>query len=135
MQQEQQGEKLKAFFPVTVFIATTFFLAAVSVEDSINLIIAVLLSLFSYGVMSAQLKEKVGDRPELKPLNRYLFYLTVLLVLIIVTAIVHNKKLISIDYRFALILSLMLIYFIVLFRAVSQLNRFRQMLQPNKTGK
>ena len=125
MQDEQRNEKLIAYFPVTIFIALTFIFEAFGMENATNLILATLVSLLAVGVQAAQLKEKKGEHPQFKTFNLYQGLLTLFFILIIGNGILHWYKLVALNIRFSIFMILMLIYFVLLFRAVGILFRIR----------
>ena len=80
----EKGEKLKDFSPVTIFILLTFVLEIFALNKATNLLISVLVSLFTFGILSAMLREKYGELPQFKPLQKKIGLLSVSFVLIAV---------------------------------------------------
>ena len=58
---DQRAEAVKTYAPVIIFIFATFLLKLYEVADETNLIISVFLSMISFMVKSAMLKEKYGE--------------------------------------------------------------------------
>ena len=59
--EDQRTDTIKTYTPVIIFIFVTFFLRLYEVSDGTNLIISVFLSMISFMVKSAMLKEKYGN--------------------------------------------------------------------------
>jgi len=114
----EKSEKVKAYLPVTVFIVLIFLLEAFGLRKATGLVLAVFVSLFILGVMAAGLREKMGDLPELKSVQFYMGLLSFLFLIIIGVAFLHWYQIWHINLRWVLFFSILLIYFVVLFRAV-----------------
>jgi hypothetical protein len=114
----EKSEKVKAYLPVSVFIVLIFLFEAVGLKKATGLVLAVFISLFILGVMAAGLREKMGELPELKSLQFYFGLLSFLFLIIIGIAILHWYQIWHINLRWILFFSILLIYFIILFRAV-----------------
>ena len=76
------GQKIKNFLPVTMFIVFTFLLEAFGLSKATNLVISVFISLTIFGVSSAMLREKYGDLPDLKILQKKVGLLSFIYLLI-----------------------------------------------------
>ena len=126
---EEKGEKLKSYFPITIFIALTFLLQVFEISKATNLIISVSVSLISFSVMSAMLREKYGELPIFKPLQKRIGLLSLVFLLILVNGFLHWNQIFHINIRWTFFFLLMLIYFIILFNSVNMLNSIKQMLQ------
>jgi hypothetical protein len=122
---DEKQEKYKSFFPIILFIICTFFLEAVGISKAINLVISVFLSLIIYGLLIAKLQNNYGAKQDFKYLQKFIGYLTLIFILIIINAIFHWYKILSESYRWGLFFSLLLIYFILLFRAVNTLHQVK----------
>ena len=125
---EKKHEKYKTYFPVLLFIIFTFLLEAFQIHKATNLVISVFASLFSFGVMSAMLKEKYGKMPIFKSLNWRFGLLSSLFILIIAIAFLHWYQIGHMNFRWALFFLVMLIYFILLFRSVHILHSIKTTL-------
>jgi hypothetical protein len=128
---QEKSDRLKDFLPVTLFIVLTFLLEAFGLNKATNLIISVLVSLFTFGILSAMLREKHGDLPQFKPLQRKIGYLSATFVLIIGVAILHWNQILHVNIRWLLFFLFLIIYFVILFRSVKTLNEVKSKL-PRK---
>ena len=134
---KEKSDRLKDFLPVTLFIALTFLLEAFGLNKATNLVISVLVSLFTFGILSAMLREKHGDLPQFKPLQRKIGYLTVTFIFIVGIAILHWYQILHVNIRWLLFFLFLIIYFIILFRSVKTLNEIKSKVaginkKPNK---
>jgi len=135
-QKNKNEEILKTYTPVIIFIIATFFLEQFGLEKSTNLIISVFLSMISFMVMTALLKEKYGDYPQRKKLSLQSGLLTTMFVLIFANGFLHWYKIGHINLRWVIFFALLLVYFILLSRAVHVLKDIRIHLEStNKKGK
>lgn len=123
---------MKDFLPVTLFIVLTFLLEAFGLNKATNLVISVLVSLFTFGILSAMLREKHGDLPELKPLQRKIGLLTATFVFIVGVAVLHWYQILHVNIRWLLFFLFLIVYFIILFRSVKELNGIKSQLQGSK---
>jgi len=137
MSQKNKNEEIfKTYTPVIIFIIATFFLEQFGFEKSTNLIISVFLSMISFMVMTALLKEKYGEYPQRKKLSLQSGMLTTMFVLIFANGFLHWYKIGHINLRWTIFFVLLLIYFILLSRAVHILKDIRVQLEStNKKGK
>ena len=119
----EKHEKFQIYLPVTIFIISIFLLEVFQLQKATSLVISVFISLFIYGVMAAKARQKYGDSDIFKPLNLYLGALTFLMVIIIGVAILHWFQLVHVNVRWILFFAALLIYFVVLFRAVHTLHQ------------
>jgi len=135
-QKNKNEEILKTYAPVIIFIIATFFLEQFGFEKSTNLIISVFLSMISFMVMTALLKEKYGEYPQRKKLSLQSGMLTTMFVLIFANGFLHWYKIGHINLRWTIFFVLLLIYFVLLSRAVHILKDIRVQLEStNKKGK
>lgn len=119
---EDKQEKFQTYFPVLIFIILIFMLEVFHLQKATSLVISVFVSFFIYGVMAARLKEKHGDLPQFKPLSLYLGLMTAMMIVILGIAIVHWFQIWHVNIRWWLFFIALLIYFIILFRAVHTLH-------------
>jgi hypothetical protein len=129
---KEKSDRVKDFLPVTLFIVLTFLLEAFGLNKATNLVISVLVSLFTFGILSAMLREKHGDLPQFKPLQRKIGLLTVTFVFIIGVAILHWYQILHVNIRWLLFFIFLIVYFIILFRSVKILNEIKSQLQGSK---
>jgi len=129
---QEKGDKLKDFFPVTIFILLTFMLEVFGLNKATNLVISVLVSLFSFGILSAMLREKYGELPQFKPLQKMIGVLSATFILIVGVAILHWYQILHVNIRWLLFFIIMLVYFIILFRSVKTLNEIKAGLVDKK---
>jgi hypothetical protein len=128
----ENSQKMKNFLPVTMFIVFTFLFEAFGLHKATNLVISVFISLMIFGVASAMLKEKFGNHPELKILQRKVGLLSTVYILIFAVAFLHWYQILHINIRWILFFVVMLIYFIILFKAVSQMHTLQIELSKGK---
>jgi hypothetical protein len=125
---KEKSDKLKDFLPVTIFIILTFLLEVFGLNKATNLVISVLVSLFTFGILSAMLREKYGDLPQFKPLQRKIGLLSVTFVFIVGVAILHWYQILHVNIRWLLFFLFMVVYFVILFRSVKTLNEIKSKL-------
>ena len=116
------SQKVKDFLPVTMFIVLTFLLQAFGLSKATNLVISVFVSLTIFGVSSAMLREKYGDLPDLKILQKKVGLLSFIYLLIFGVAFLHWYQILHVNIRWMLFFALLLLYFFMLFRAVNLLH-------------
>ena len=127
------GQKVKNFLPITMFIVFTFLFEAFGLSKATNLVISVFISLTIFGISSAMLREKHGDLPQLVALQKKVGLLSFVFLLIIGVAFLHWNQILHVNIRWILFFIVMLVYFIILFKAVSNLNTIQMNL--NKGNK
>ena len=132
-QQNKSEEIFKTYTPVIIFIIVTFFLEQVGLEKATNLIITVFLSMISFMVMTAMLKEKYGEYPQRKKLSFQSGLLTTMFIIIFANGFLHWYKIVHINLRWIVFFLLLLIYFILLSRAVHVLRDVRLQLEKSNT--
>ena len=132
---KEKSDRLKDYLPVTLFIALTFLLEAFGLNKATNLVISVLVSLFTFGILSAMLREKYGDLPQFKPLQRKIGYLSATFVFIIGVAVLHWNQILHVNIRWLLFFIFLIIYFIILFRSVKSLHEIKSGLTESKKVK
>ena len=120
-----RNERVRAYFPVLIFIALIFLLEVFSLSKATSLVISVFISLFILGVMSARKRQKIGDRPEFKQFQYYFGILSILFLIIIIIAVLHWFQIGHVDLRWILFFVILLLYFIVLFRSVHLLDQIK----------
>ena len=126
---EDTHQKFQTYFPVLIFIILIFMLEVFHLQKATSLVISVFVSFFIYGVMAARLKEKHGDLPQFKPLSLYLGLMTAMMVIIIGIAMVHWFQIWHVNIRWWLFFIALLIYFIILFRAVHTIHDLKMSLK------
>jgi len=124
-----RNEVFKTYAPVIIFIIATFFLEQFGLTKATNLIVSVLLSLISFMVMTAQLKEKYGDYPQRKKLSMQSGLLTFIFIIIFANGFLHWYKIGHINLRWSIFFVLLLFYFVLLSRAVHVLKAIRIQLE------
>lgn len=132
-QQNKSEEIFKTYTPVIIFIIVTFFLEQFGLEKATNLIITVFLSMISFMVMTAMLKEKYGEYPQRKKLSFQSGLLTTMFIIIFANGFLHWYKIVHINLRWIVFFLLLLIYFILLSRAVHVLRDVRLQLEKSNT--
>jgi hypothetical protein len=120
-----KNEKLRDFLPVTLFVALTFLLEVFGLGKATNLVISVFISLFIFGVQAAMLREKYGDLPELKILQKKIGLLSFIFLCILGVAFLHWYQILHVNLRWSLFFVFLIIYFFLLFTAVNNLHHIR----------
>ena len=80
-------------------------------------------------------KEKYGELPQFKPLQKKIGLLSATFVLIIGVAILHWYQILHVDIRWLLFFIIMLVYFIILFRSVKTLSEIKISLNDSEVKK
>jgi len=122
-----QRKKLYDMLPVITFIITYFFLHLFDWMEATQFLIAILVSNLTYFAMVSEYKEEVKDKTKHKKLNYYVGLLSLMFILILVNGIIHWNRLIHINYRMGLLFALVLVFFIILFRAIRVLADFKEL--------
>jgi hypothetical protein len=122
---DNRNERVRAYFPVLIFIALIFLLEVFGLQKATSLVVSVFVSLFILGVMSAHKRQKIGDRPEFKKFQYYFGILSFLFILIIFVAFLHWYQIGHINLRWILFFLVLLTFFIFLFRAVHILDKIK----------
>ena len=122
---KEKSDKLKDFLPVTIFIILTFLLEAFGLNKATNLVVSVLVSLFTFGILSAMLREKYGDLPQFKPLQRTMGLLSATFFFIVGVAILHWYQILHVNIRWLLFFLFLVVYFVILFRSVKTFNEIK----------
>jgi hypothetical protein len=131
---QQKNEKIKDYLPVTIFILLTFLLEVFGLKKATNLVISVLASLFTFGILSAMLREKYGELPQFKALQKKVGLLSSIFILIVGVAILHWYQILHVDVRWLLFFICLLVYFIILLRSVKMLHEIKLELSNKKVG-
>jgi len=124
-----RNEKLRDFLPVTLFIAMTFLLEAFGLGKATNLVVSVFVSLFIFGVLAAMLREKYGDLPQLAALQKKTALLSIVFLCILGIAFLHWYQILHVNLRWMLFFVFLVLYFILLFRAVNLLHQVKMALK------
>jgi len=120
-----RNQKLRDFLPVTLFIAMTFLLEAFGLGKATNLVLSVFVSLFIYGILAAMLREKYGDLPQLAALQKKTGLLSIVFLCILGIAFLHWYQILHVNLRWMLFFVFLVLYFILLFRAVNLLHQVK----------
>jgi len=126
------GQKVKNFLPVTMFIVFTFLLEAFGLSKATNLVVSVFISLTIFGVSSAMLREKYGDLPDLKTIQKKVGLLSIIYLLIFGIAFLHWYQILHVNIRWVLFFFVLLIFFFMLFRAVNKLHTLQTSLSKER---
>ncbi len=129
---DDRNERVRAYFPVLIFIALVFLLEVFGLSKPTSLVVSVFIALFILGVMSAHKKQKIGDRPEFKKFQFYFGILSVLFIGVIGVAVLHWFQIGHMNLRWILFFFILLIFFIFLFRAVHFLDSIKPDKSDNK---
>ena len=123
---EQRSDKIKAYFPVLIFIVFIFLLEAFKIDKPTSLSVSVLVSLLSLGVIIVKLRQRSGNSLELKPISFILGILTFIFILTVGVAIIHWYQIGNLNLRWGLFFLVMLIYLILLFHALHRIKDIRE---------
>ena len=123
---DQKSEKIKTYFPVLIFIVLIFLLEALQVEKATALLISVLISLLSFGILIVKIRQKSGKFLALNPIIFIFAILTFIFILTVAVAIIHWYQLGHLNLRWGLFFLVMLLYLIFLFRALHRLKEIRE---------
>ena len=122
-----QRKKLYDMLPVITFIITYFLLHLFDWMEATQFLIAILVSNLTYFAMVSEYKDEVKDKTKYKKLNYYVGLLSLMFILILVNGIIHWNRLIHINYRMGLLFVLVLVFFIIMFRAIRVLADFKEL--------
>ncbi len=122
---DDRNQRVRAYFPVLIFIALIFLLEVFNLSKATSLVISVFISLFFLGLMSAQKRQKIGDKSGFKQFQFYFGVLSFLFVLILGIASLHWFQIGHINVRWILFFVILLVFFIFLFRAVHILDQIK----------
>ncbi len=131
----EKQERYQTYLPVLIFIILIFILEVFQIQKATSLVISVFISFFIYGIMAANLKETYGKQAEFKPLNLFLGLLTIMMLIVIGVAILHWFQLVHVNLRWTLFFIALLVYFIILFRAVHTLHHLKQSFRGKEIKK
>ncbi len=128
----EKQEKFQTYLPVLIFIILIFILEVFHIQKATSLVISVFISFFIYGVMAAKLRQNYGNQTEFKPLTLFIGMLTVMMIIIVGIAILHWFQILHINFRWILFFIALLLYLIILFRAVHTLHHLKQQFRGKK---
>lgn len=123
--EQNQRTKLYNMLPLVTFIISYFVFHLFDWMEATQLLWAALISILTYGAMVSEFKEEVKNPQQHAKLNFYVGLLSLVFVFLLINAFIHWNRLIAGDYRFALLILLALIFFVVLFRAIRILAEFK----------
>ena len=122
-----QRKKLYDMLPVITFIITYFLLHLFDWMEATQFLIAILVSNLTYFALVSEYKDEVKDKTKYKKLNYYVGLLSLMFILILVNGIIHWNRLIHINYRMGLLFVLVLVFFIIMFRAIRVLADYKEL--------
>ena len=131
----EKQERFQTYFPVLIFIVLIFILEVFHLQKATSLVVSVFISFFIYGIMAARVKEVYGNQPEFKPLNLFLGLLSFMMIVVVGVAILHWFKILHVNIRWILFFLVLLLYFIILFRAVHTLHDLKQAFRGKEIKK
>ncbi|HGY54535.1 MAG TPA: hypothetical protein ENK44_02420 [Caldithrix abyssi] len=131
--EQQQKQKLIEMAPILVFIAVFFITNFFDWMDVSKFIWAMLAGTATFFVMAADFKEGLKEKKNLKDLDVYVAVLTGLFILFFLHGFLHWYRVLSIFLRNGLMFVLLLIYFIVMFRAIRVLAQYKSIF--NHSGR
>jgi len=130
--EQQQKQKLIEMAPVLAFIAVFFITNLFDWMEVTKFVWAMLAGTLTFFVMAADFKESLQEKKNLKDLNLYVAVLTGMSVLFFIHGFLHWHRLSSIFMRNGLMFVLLLVYFIVMFRAIRILTRYKSMFNQSR---
>jgi hypothetical protein len=115
---KRQKEMLSQMAPVFGFVAIMFISEAFSWMPATKIVWATLVSLIIYFIMVADLKERSKEILSIKKMNFFSGILTLIFILLFASGFLDWYRVLPQFQRLSIILLILLIYFIVLFRAM-----------------
>jgi len=126
---EEKSDKIITYFPVLIFILLMFLLETFQLQKATSLVISVLISLFSFGLITAYLSQKYNNQKVFKPLALKFGILSFIFFIIVIVAFMHWYKIGHVNIRWISFFLVTLVYFVLLFRSVHQLRDIRKDLE------
>jgi Kef-type K+ transport system membrane component KefB len=126
-----QKKKLYDMLPVITFIASYFIFQLFDWMDATQFLFAMLVSILTYAALVSDFKEEVKDKKKHKQLNFYIGILTLLFIVMIGIAIIHWSRWIPSTYRMAIMFLEILVFFVVMFRAIRVLSDFKTIAEKS----
>jgi len=119
--------------PALVFIGSYFIFHLFDWSEATQTIFAVFFSLLTFFFLTADLKTEHKDKKiNFQKLNFFTGLLSLLFLIIFFQGFLHWRSMISLGYRMAVQYGLLLIYFIVLFRAMHVFLQLKTMAENKK---
>ncbi len=115
---KRQKEMLNQMAPVFGFIITMFLSEAFSWMPATKIVWSTFVSLVIYFIMVADLKERSKEILSIKNLNFFSGILTLIFILLFASGFLDWYRVLPQFQRLAIILFILLIYFVILFRAM-----------------
>lgn len=128
----EQKAKLYDSLPIISFIISYFILHLFDWMEATQLLIASIIGGFTMFAMISECKDENKDKirkSDIKNLNFYVGVLSFLIILFLVNGIMHWNRMIDYDYRMGILFFLVLVYLIILFRAVRILSDLKKTLK------
>ncbi len=115
---KRQKEMLSQMAPVFGFIVTMFISEAFSWMPATKTLWATAVSLLIYFIMVADLRERSKGIVSIKKMNFFSGILSIMFILIFASAFLDWNRVLPQFQRLAIIYLILLIYFVILFRAM-----------------
>jgi Kef-type K+ transport system membrane component KefB len=126
-----QKKKLYDMLPVITFIVSYFIFQLFDWMDATQFLFAMLVSILTYAALVSDFKEEDKDKRKHKRLNFYIGILTLVFFVMIGIAIIHWNRWIPSTYRMVILFLDVLVFFIVMFRAIRVLSEFKAIAEKS----
>lgn len=132
--EDLQKEKLFRMTPLLAFLAGYFMLHYFDWKEATQIIWASWIGLASFLFLAADVKMELKDKSkkEFNKLNFYSGFLTLMSLVLVFSGFIHWQRVGHIYFRFTVLALLLLIYFFIMFRGISELMRLRKFLEDKK---
>lgn len=129
--EKEQKKKLMDNLPLLVFIIIYFLLHLLTDWMEVTqFIIATFLSVLTFGLMVHDYKDEHKDKKHThNKLNFFVGLLSIIFVIIFLSGFLHWNRMVSLSYRMGSLFFLLLLYFVLLFRAMRTLSSIRMMVE------
>ena len=130
--EQKQKQKLIEMAPILIFIGIFFITNMLDWMDVTKFVWAMFAGTLTFYVMAADFKEGLQEKKNLKDLNFYVGLLTGMFILFFLHAFLHWYRILSIFMRNGLMFLLLLVYFVIMFRAIRILSQYKTMFNQPK---
>jgi hypothetical protein len=117
--------------PVITFIVSYFIFQLFDWMDATQFLFAMLVSILTYTALVSDFKEEDKDKRKHKRLSFYIGILTLVFFVMVGIAIIHWNRWIPSTYRMVLLFLDVLVFFIVMFRAIRVLSEFKAIAEKS----
>jgi len=122
----RQKEKLYEMLPLFVFAAAYFVAQLFDWMDTAHFLFAVVISFITFASMASLFKtDYQATDKQIRSLNLYSGLLTAVVFIFFLQSFLHWYRMIGMNYRMTALMVVLLIYFVLLFRAMRTLSQFK----------